>query len=372
MFVDWLQRNPKPENLPIPDQSKKYRVFISPVNYAGQGYQWARQLEKTGLVSAINLVHIENNLLQYPADYSVRWRVSEHSKKWQKNLLRSLEKYYTHVIIEACYPPLGGLFKGNLHKQIKTLKSLGLKVAIVGHGTDVRLPSRHVANEVWSFFRDDEWIDPTLVEPVVEENLRLVEESSVPSFVTTAGLLLDLPDAHFLGVIIDPEKWTTNSPLLAEKKIKVVHAPTNPTTKGTPHIQQTIEKLTQEGIIEYSEIRGIPNDQMVSVYANADVVLDQFRAGDYGVAACETMAAGRILLAHVSDQVRGVVEKSAGMKLPIAETTIDSLEERLRDIALNRSKYIHLASQGPVFVNKLHSGLFSTRILMKYFIEHKS
>ena len=48
-----------------------------------------------------------------------------------------------------------------------------------------------------------------------------------------------------------------------------------------------------------------------------------FRSGDYGVGACETMASGRIVLAHVSEQVRGVVEGEAGMPLPIPETTID-------------------------------------------------
>ena len=369
MAVDRIQGNPKPDSFPIPDLSKKYRVFITPVNYSGQGYQWARQLEQTGLVSAVNLVHIENNPLKYPADYSVRWRISEHSKYWQNELLNYLKKYFTHVIVEACYPPLGGLYKGNVAKQINVLRAYGIKVAIVGHGTDVRLPSRHAQLEKGSYFKDDEWVNPELVEPVVFQNLQLIEQISVPTFVTTAGLLLDLPEAHFLGVIIEPERWVNAAALLEKPKIKVVHAPTNPVTKGSTYIRPIINKLVDEGIIEYFEIQGIPNDQMVKIYSDADVVLDQFRSGDYGVAACETMAAGRLVLTHVSDQVRDLVENQAQMQLPIPETTIDTLEFRLRDIAADRLKYVYLASLGPEFVKRLHSGEYSRRVLQKYFIE---
>ena len=354
---------------PIPDLDKPIRLFIGPVNYAGQGHQWARAVESTGLVSARNFVHDENNLLRYPADYSVPWRTAEHSRAWQKSMLEALSKNYTHVLLEACFPILGGLYGGDVRRQVTLLQDAGLQVAVVGHGTDIRLPSRHVTSEPWSMFHSDEWVAPELVEAVVSENLRLISDLTVPTFVSTAGLLLDVPSAHYLGVIIDPKRWAPSETPLTRPRIRVVHAPTNQLVKGTDQIAPLARRLHDEGLIEYVEINKIPNEQMPRVFAEADVILDQFRIGDYGVGASEAMAAGRIVLAHVSQQVREAAEQYAGMPLPIPETTIDTAEAVLRDIAARRAHYQAVAAQGPEFVRRIHSGDFSRNALMQHFLE---
>ena len=354
---------------PLPDGSKPVRLFIGPVNYAGQGYQWGRAVEATDKVSARNYVHDGNNVLHYPADYTVSWRTTEHSRAWQRAMADTLAEHYSHVLIEACYPVLGGMYSGDMRRQIALMRDAGLKVAFVGHGTDVRLPSRHAELDEWSYFRDAEWVDPELVEPVVADNLQLIADTGAPVFVSTAGLLLDLPDAHFLGVIINPERWANDAPLLERERIKVVHAPTNPIPKGTTYVAPVAQKLHDEGLIEYIELQGIPNHEMPAVFADADVVLDQFRSGDYGVAACEVMASGRVVLAHVSDQVRDEVARHAGMPLPIHETTVESVEATLRDIAARREHYRELARKGPEFVQRLHDGSFSRNALMQNFLE---
>ncbi|SJN13346.1 hypothetical aminotransferase, class-II [Leucobacter sp. 7(1)] len=354
---------------PLPDTSKPIRLFVGPVNYAGQGHQWARAAESSGLVSARNFVHDENNLLRYPADYTVPWRTSEHSRAWQKAMLRTLSEQYTHVLIEACFPILGGRYSGDVRRQVAEFQDAGLKVAVVGHGTDVRLPSRHVTTEPWSMFHSDEWVAPELVEHAVSENLRLIEDLGVPTFVSTAGLLLDLPRAHYLGVIIEPERWVAPEPPLQRDRIRVVHAPTNQHVKGTADIAPIARRMHEEGLIEYVEIDKIPHAEMPAVFAGADVVLDQFRIGDYGVGACETMASGRVVLAHVSEQVRAEVERHAGMPLPIPETTIDTAEDVLRDIVARRDHYREIAAQGPEYVRRLHDGRFSRDVLMSHFLD---
>lgn len=366
--VDRL-RGAVPPAPPLPDPARPIRLLVGPVNYAGQGYRWSRAVEETGRVSARNYVHEANNPLGYASDYTVAWRTAEHSRSWQRAMLRTLSENYTHVLIEACFPILGGRHSGDMYRQAAELQDAGLKLAIVGHGTDVRLPSRHAELHEWSYFHNDEWVAPELVEKVVEKNLKFVSELDVPTFVSTAGLLLDLPKAHFLGVIIDPEKWQNSEPLLVRDRLKVVHAPTNPIPKGTTLIAPIAQRLHDEGLIEYVELRGIPNDQMPAVFADADVILDQFRAADYGVAACETMASGRIVLAHVSEQVRTEVEARAGMPLPIPETTADTVEAMLRDIATRRDHYRAIAAQGPEFVRRLHSGDYSRDTLMRNFLD---
>lgn len=355
---------------PIPDTDREFRVLIGPVNYAGQGYRWARAVETSGRVSARNYVHEANNPFQYAADHVLSWRTAEHSRTWQRAMLNDLRDNYTHVLIEACYPILGGMFRGDVRRQVDLLRDAGLTIGVIGHGTDVRLPSKHIEGNPWSHFRNSEsYVSADLVENVVAENLRLIEDLGAPTFVSTAGLLVDLSQAEFLGVVIDPDKWWTEAPLLRSTKIKVVHAPTNPFNKGTHMISPIVQKLVEEGLIEYSEIRNVSNDEMRSVFAGADIVLDQFRAGDYGVGACETMAAGRLVLTYVTDQVRSEVERHAGMPLPIPEVTVDSLEVVLRDVADRREHYRDLAATGPDYVRRLHNGDFSRDVLMRNFFE---
>lgn len=362
-------RGVTPPPPPLPDLSKPSRLLVGPVNYAGQGYRWSRALEETGRVSARNYVHTENNVLHYPADYRVTWRTAEHSRAWQRAMLDTIGRDYTHVLLEACFPILGGMHHGDVRRQVALLQERGVKVAVMGHGTDVRLPSTHMAADEWSYFHDDIWVPASLLEPSVAANLALIADLDVPTFVSTAGLLVDLPQAHFVGVVVEPERWANDAPVLERERIKVVHAPTNPELKGTPDISPIARRLHDEGLIEYVELGRIPNAEMPAVFADADVVLDQFRTGDYGVGACETMASGRIVLAHVTEQVRAEVARHAGMPLPIPETTIANLEDVLRDIVARRDHYRALAASGPEFVHRLHNGDFSRDVLMTHFIE---
>jgi len=362
-------RGVTPPPPPHPDLTRPIRMLVGPVNYAGQGYRWSRAAEVDGTVSAVNYVHAENNLLQYPADYTVTWRTTEHSRAWQRAMVETIAAEYTHVLIEACFPIIGGLFSGDLRRQVALLQERGVRVGIVGHGTDVRLPSTHLLSTPWSHFTDsDEWVAAELVEKAVSANLRAIEDIAVPTFVSTAGLLVDLPRAHFLGVVIDPERWANDAPLLERERIRVIHAPTNPHVKGSPLIIPIAQRLHDEGVIEFVQLDRVPNDEMPGVMASADVILDQFRVGDYGVAACEGMAAGRLVLAHVTEQARQEVERHAGMTLPIPETTPDTLEQVLRDIAARREAYRDVAANGAEFVRRLHDGEFSRRVLMTHFL----
>ncbi len=362
-------RGVTPPPPPVPDLAAPHRLLVGPVNYAGQGYRWSRALEQSGTVSARNYVHTENNVLQYAADYRVTWRTAEHSRAWQRAMLQSVGTDFTHVLIEACFPILGGMDSGDVRTQVARMRDRGAKIGIVGHGTDVRLPSTHMAADPWSYFHNDIWVPAALLEPSVAANLQLIADLDAPTFVSTAGLLVDLPQAHFIGVVVDAARWANDVTPLTRARPKVVHAPTNPNLKGTGDIAPIARRLHDEGLIEYIELTGIPNDEMPAVFRDADIVLDQFRTGDYGVGACETMAAGRIVLAHISDQVREEVARAAGMDLPVPEATIDTLDAVLRDILARREHYREIAAAGPEYVRRLHNGDFSREVLLRHFIE---
>lgn len=358
------ERRPVP---PIPSD-RLVRVMIAPANYAGQGYRWARALERHPDVAAVNMVIDSINPFGYAADDPVPGRIAAHSRRWQRGQFDAITQRFTHMLVEAEMRPLGSAYGKDLFAQIEAIRAGGVQIGMICHGSDVRLPSRHAALEEWSPFQDDSWVPVAELEKVVQGNLDLLARVAAPTFVSTPGLLLDVPDSHLLPVVIDPGAWRQASAVLERERPVVVHIPSNPLVKGTAEILPVVERLDAQGLIEFRSVSGVRHEEMAALYGTADIVLDQFRLGDYGVAACEAMAAGRLVVSHVSEQVRGVVAETSGLSLPIVEADLDGLESVLRDIVARRRRYADIAASGPAFVSAVHDGRMSARVLEESFL----
>jgi hypothetical protein len=367
MTVDRLQGQGTPA-APVADMSKATRVFIAPANYAGQAYAWARAVRENATTDAQNMIYAEINPFGYSTDYSVRWRTVTHSRAWQKAQFEALVSDFTHVIVEAQFPPLGGFLGGDLTRQVRALQAKGVHVAMVCHGSDIRLPSRHRALEAWSPFANDDWVPVEKLEKVIQANQDVLQALEIPVFLSTPGLMLDVPGAHLLPVVVDATLWVGDSPVLHRDRPRVLHAPSNPLIKGTAEIRPALAKLHDEGLVEYVEITGRTQAEMPGLLHSGDIILDQFRLGDYGVASCEAMAAGRLVISHVSEQSRHQVVASSGYELPIVEANTDNLEDVLRDVLSRRGHFREIASRGPEFVREVHDGRLSRAVLEANFL----
>ncbi len=358
------------ERVPPPPEpgDRDVRLMIAPANYAGQGYRWARAVEENPDVAAMNMVYSSINPFGYPADNPVPGRIAAHSRRWQRAQYRALVERFTHLLIEAEMRPLGSALGGEVLAQAQALEARGLKIAMLCHGSDIRLPSRHAAADVWSPFHDDEWVPVASLETIVRGNLKVLEDLGAPVFVSTPGLLPDVPRAHLLPVVIAPDDWVQETAVLERSRPVVVHAPSNPHVKGTAQIVPMLERLHDEGVLEYRSVSGVKHEEMPAVFGAADVVLDQFRLGDYGVAACEAMAAGRLVVSHVLPEAREAVEAETGEELPIVQSTIGDLEDVLRDVVARRDHYRAQAARGPAFVRAVHDGRLSRRVLEDHFL----
>jgi hypothetical protein len=124
-----------------------------------------------------------------------------------------------------------------------------------------------------------------------------------------------------------------------------------------------LRALEREGRVVYRQATGLDRDGMLALYRDSDVVIDQLRLGIYGVAACEAMAAGRVVVSHVSHQSRREARKAAGQDLPVVEATADTLRDVLLDVVGDRDRARAVAARGPEFVRVLHDGRASSRAL---------
>jgi glycosyltransferase involved in cell wall biosynthesis len=124
-----------------------------------------------------------------------------------------------------------------------------------------------------------------------------------------------------------------------------------------------LEQLDRAGKIEFRTVTGVPSTEMPRLYGSADVVLDQFRIGSYGAAACEAMAAGRVVVSHVTEATRSAVHMLTGRPLPIVEADAATIAEVISDIVANPEPYRATAADGANFVRSIHSGSNSAHIL---------
>ncbi len=104
----------------------------------------------------------------------------------------------------------------------------------------------------------------------------------------------------------------------------------------------------------------------------ADIVLDQFRVGSYGAAACEAMAAGRVVVGHVLPEVRVTIRERTGLELPIVEATPRTLVEVVAGLLEDRERARSIGALGRAFVEQVHSGAASALALREHWIDRRS
>lgn len=347
----------------------KIRLYVAPVNFAGQGNRWARAAE-AGVdgVAAVSMAYRFGHGFGHPVDQSVPVLAYLFARSWQRAQRDAVERDFTHVLIEAGRQPFGRIFDQTVDDQVRSLLAAGLRVAMVAHGSDIRLPSRHAAGNADSPFRPGLWNKTPGLEREARENARLFDRLGLPVFVSTPDLLIDQPAATWLPVVVEPDRWAQNDvPLLRDRPV-VVHAPSSTVVKGSELIDPVLTGMQEEGIIEYVRAENIPAADMPGFYGRADIVLDQVRIGGYGVAACEGMAAGRVVIGHVSDQTRDFVLQQSGRSLPIVESRASALRDTILDVIARREHYRLLAADGIGFVRDVHDGRRSAEALTPFLL----
>lgn len=118
-------------------------------------------------------------------------------------------------------------------------------------------------------------------------------------------LLYFLPKekASFLPYTICHPPQEPSLPKL-NKKLTVVHAPTNQAAKGSPLILSTLNALQKKypDLIEVCLIENLPYSQVLEKYRQADLAIDQILIGWYGAFAVEMMLMGKPIIARIATE----------------------------------------------------------------------
>jgi hypothetical protein len=249
-------------------------------------------------------------------------------------------------------------------EDFELMERIGKRYGVVFHGSDIRDPDAHATRSEFSPFRTSNDQLDKLRERTAENRaiLPILREKKIPIFVTTQDLLVDVPDATWLPVTIDFDRFhkvALESPVFPDplQKLRVLFLPSRSWLKSADLIEPVLIKLRDEGVITYrsylSEGTALQHAEVPAAMAEADLVIDQF-LGVIGVFPLEALAAGRLVMSYLPPEVRDV---------PIINITPETLESEIRRVAAERP----LPNGGVSYAEQWHDGRQSVLALSKEF-----
>lgn len=345
---------------PAEPPSRPSFLAIGPANMAGQAWEWARAAERVvpGLRASVMSVD-RGSAVSFRADEVVPATTFAHDRPWAEHRQQEALSTWTHALLEAGRPVFGTINGRDFTGDVNVLRAGGVHVGLVMHGSEIRNPAAHAARSRWSPFTNP--ADPlTLRLQAQWERLHpRVMAFDGPVFVSTADLMLDVPGAHLLPVVVDVERWASDAPVLERAVPKVLHAPSRAALKGSDHVERAIAPLRAEGLVEYVRLDAVAPADVHDAIRDCDIVLDQFAIGCYGVLAAEAMAAGRVVVGHLTEHVRA----SSDTGIPIVEATPDTLTAVVRSLLDDREASRATAREGVAFAREVHDGRRSGAVL---------
>ena len=328
------------------------RLGLGTANYAGQLSAFARAICVARPDVSVELVTAKPPAsFRHPADVYLHFP-AEHRLDVQLEQIRRVLGGYSHLIVDAFRPVLGRLNGDDISADLPALNRAKIKVALLAHGSEIRHPARHQERHPDSPFRQAPEELLGRLTAVTEKNRRTAQESGLPVFVTTSDLLADVPWATWAPLVIDVDAWACNRPVLERSRPIVLHAPSTRWTKGTDQILPELQDLHDREIIDFRLIEGVPYSEMRRLVQEADIVVDQLVMGDYGTFACEGMAAGRVVIAYVSDDAMA----AADIRPPIVRATPSSLVKAIESVLEDRAAGARSAAEGVAYVREYHDG----------------
>lgn len=151
-------------------------------------------------------------------------------------------------------------------------------------------------------------------------------------------------------------------------EIVIAHAPSNRKVKGSEFIIEAVESLKSDFNINFLLIEGLPLSEAKKKYRQADIIIDQLRAGTYGVFSIEAMALGKPVITYITEEMRN----SFPMELPIINATIENIKEVLERVLKENKQWKVIGKRGRKYVETYHDYRKIAQLLVEIYSEKTS
>lgn len=356
----YLKETGRKEDLPevpVPAPDKR-NLLIGPANSAGQAHLWAKA---AGLVSGWageNTTYARGSSFAFDTDYEGKESSVVWSPSWARRMRAEVAEGYSAVLNESLRPMLGSLHFQDAARELEYWKRRGLATGVLFHGSDIRVPSKHMDAFPHSVFYDADPEDLAVLEQIATKNNRTMGRLGAPAFVSTPDQLFYRPEATWLPLQIAPTFWEKPKDVVKQAATgppTVMHLPSKGYLKGTQWVAPQMRALEEQGVIRFLLPSRFPHSKMKEILAQADIVIDAIGMGAYGVTTVEALSLGKVVVAEVGDFVRGFVREATGLEIPTQEANRHTLTDVVAALAADPEKRARLGKQGRAYVEAVHS-----------------
>lgn len=237
---------------------------------------------------------------------------------------------------------------GHAMTEVAPLKALGRGLVFTVLGCDVRDPQANAALPLSACTE----CAPRGCSPVRAKLLDLSRRFGDCTYATTPDLIAFAPHATWLPLAFDPAKLAALAAPPAGGPLRVLHAPTDRGIKGSRHVLAAVAALQAQGAaIELVLVEKQTQAELFAAAAGVHLVVDQIMAGVYGTFACEMMAAGRPVIAHLRPALLSAYPPGC----PIIDATPATIQATLAACLAERGQLAEIGARSRAYAMTHHS-----------------
>lgn len=338
------------------------KILHLPTAVGGNSWALAHGEKKIGLDSMV--LARKNTWLDYPCDIDLKWE----DKSYVGMLLSGMRTFFD---VRKKYD----VFHFNFGSSLIDLGKYGLplmdipfypddkKIVFTFNGCDARQKYKTIERVDFSACHDKSCYggicNCRVKDWLKRKKIKKAQRYSGHIFSLNPDLFHFLPErATFLpyasGVDIGPV------PYRIERKIKIVHAPTNRPAKGSSFILQGLENLKKKFNIEIELVENMPHRKALEIYKQAHLVVDQCLIGWYGGLAVEVMKIGKPVAAFIREEdLKFIPDQMAhDVKETFINITPINIEDALAPYLENTSLLLQKSKAALDYVHKWHDPVY--------------
>ena len=349
------------------------RVLHLPTLVGGMPWGLAQGERKIGLHSEVLALY--KSSFQYPAD-----RVIFENK--QESLVRKV--LVIPNLIKEVYRirKIYDVFHFNFGSSLIDLRGLGFhlidlpfykgKIVVTYNGCDARQKYPTINRVPFSACHQGDCYQGICNDSARDEMKRLritkFDQYAHAVFAVNPDLMHFLPKrTKFLPYAIP--NWDAIKTLPyngVNKKLKIVHSPTNRAAKGSDSIIQSLRLIKERygDLVELLLVENLPNEKARQIYAEADLAIDQILIGWYGGFAVEVMKMGIPVVSFIRKEDLQFLPAAMAQECENAIIQADPslLFGKLQEIVENPSILKSYREAGLEYVHRWHDPIYVARM----------
>lgn len=338
------------------------KVFIGLQDIASFFDDWSEGFKQNGYATLVGSLNYQPQVLTSHVDFFIQEKLDKVGYFKPRTLSsrikpfwdRKVKEHYLNKALKECdiFLFIWDSFYAD-YSDYEVIKSHGKKIITVFVGDDVR----------WEPAMRQEFegagLKPYYYEKYSYSTSALNKKLQ---FLRTAekysDIILSQPNIAQLALrpyhnLLIPIKFNDYVEGNQQRKIPVlVHAPTS-IGKGTQYVEAAIEKLKSEGLnFTYNRIQGMPRNEALNVYANADVIIDQLFLPGGGKLAHEGLAMGKVVLTCMATNK---YDQRKPKNCPLVDVCSDNIYEALKSLILDHESRCNIATRGRSYIEQYHN-----------------